>query len=104
MVGTRELNYIFDFSKTTGENIDNVIIKTTLKEIDFGVLRKNTSDLLKKKKTNQDQLLLNLLDVISGMNFSTVKNVLKTKLSALLKVSPEKSGKIVYFKRNFWFS
>lgn len=49
MVGTRELNYIFDFSKTTGENIDNVIIKTTLKEIDFGVLRKNTSDLLKKK-------------------------------------------------------
>lgn len=48
MVGTRELNYIFDFSKTTGENIDNVIIKTTLKEIDFGVLRKNTSDLLKK--------------------------------------------------------
>lgn len=100
-MGTRELNYIFGFSKTTGENINNVIIKTTLKEIDFGVLW-NTSDLL-KKKANQNQLLLNLLDVISGMNFSTVKNVLKTKLSALLKVSPEKSGKIVYFKRNFWF-
>ena len=49
MVGTRELNFIFGFSKTAGENIDNVIIKATLKEIDFGVLRKNTSDLLKKK-------------------------------------------------------